>query len=132
MRISDWSSDVCSSDLPTVVRPLEDPIAPQGGLVALSGTLAPKGAILKRAAATPALFEREGRAVVFTSLEDLSRRIDDPAPDVTPDAFLVLQNAGPLASGMPEAGYLPIPAKLARAGVEDMVRLSAARISGTD
>src|SRR3546814_16444456 len=95
MRISDWSSDVCSSDL--------------GGLVALSGTLAPKGAILKRAAATPGLFEREGRAVVFTSLEDLSRRIDDPDLDVTPDDFLVLQNAGPLAAGMPEAGYLPIP-----------------------
>ncbi|HEY9536553.1 MAG TPA: dihydroxy-acid dehydratase, partial [Kiloniellaceae bacterium] len=116
---------------PTVVRPLEDPIAPQGGLVALSGTLAPKGAILKRAAATPGLFEREGRAVVFTSLEDLSRRIDDPDLDVTPDDFLVLQNAGPLAAGMPEAGYLPIPAKLARAGVKDMVRISDARMSGT-
>lgn len=114
-----------------VVRPVEDPISPQGGLVALSGSLAPKGAILKRAAATPALFEREGRAVVFTSLEDLSRRIDDPALDVTPDDFLVLQNAGPLASGMPEAGYLPIPAKLARAGVKDMVRISDARMSGT-
>src|SRR3546814_14351255 len=93
MRISDWSSDVCSSDLPTVVRPLEDPIAPQGGLVALSGTLAPKGAILKRAAATPGLFEREGRAVVFTSLEDLSRRIDDPDLDVTPDDFLAIGRA---------------------------------------
>src|SRR3546814_2698694 len=116
---------------PAVVRPLDDPISPQGGLVALSGTLAPKGAILKRAAATPDLFEREGRAVVFTSLEDLSQRIDDPALDVTPDDFLVLQNAGPLASGMPEAGYLPIPAKLARAGVKDMVRISDARMSGT-
>jgi dihydroxy-acid dehydratase len=116
---------------PRVVRPPEDPISPQGGLVALSGSLAPKGAILKRAAATPALFEREGRAVVFTSLEDLSRRIDDPDLDVTPDDFLVLQNAGPLASGMPEAGYLPIPAKLARAGVKDMVRISDARMSGT-
>ncbi|MGF1631563.1 MAG: dihydroxy-acid dehydratase [Kiloniellaceae bacterium] len=116
---------------PGVVRPPEDPISPQGGLVALSGSLAPKGAILKRAAATPALFEREGRAVVFTSLEDLSRRIDDPDLDVTPDDFLVLQNAGPLAAGMPEAGYLPIPAKLARAGVKDMVRISDARMSGT-
>src|SRR3546814_3876801 len=94
-----------------VIRPVENPISPQGGLVALSGTLAPKGAILKRAAATPALFEREGRAVVFTSLEDLSRRIDDPALDVTPAAFLVLQNPGPLASGLPEADTLPIPAK---------------------
>jgi dihydroxy-acid dehydratase len=116
---------------PTVVRPLDNPISPQGGLVALTGSLAPKGAILKRAAATPALFEREGRAVVFTSLDDLSRRIDDPELDVTPDDFLVLQNAGPLASGMPEAGYLPIPAKLARAGVKDMVRISDARMSGT-
>ncbi|GAB4391768.1 MAG: IlvD/Edd family dehydratase [Kiloniellaceae bacterium] len=114
-----------------VVRGPDDPISPQGGLVALTGSLAPKGAILKRAAATPALFEREGRAVVFTSLEDLSRRIDDPDLDVTPDDFLVLQNAGPLAAGMPEAGYLPIPAKLARAGVKDMVRISDARMSGT-
>jgi dihydroxy-acid dehydratase len=114
-----------------VVRPPEDPISPQGGLVALSGSLAPKGAILKRAAATPALFEREGRAVVFTSLDDLARRIDDPDLDVTAEDFLVLQNAGPLASGMPEAGYLPIPAKLARAGVKDMVRISDARMSGT-
>jgi len=116
---------------PKVVRPPENSISPQGGLVSLSGSLAPKGAILKRAAATPELFEREGRAVVFTSLEDLSRRIDDPDLDVTADDFLVLQNAGPLASGMPEAGYLPIPAKLARAGVKDMVRISDARMSGT-
>ena len=103
-----------------------------GGLVALFGTLAPGGAILKRSAADPKLFEQEGRAVVFTSLEDLAARIDDPALDVTPDDFLVLQNAGPLsASGMPEAGYLPIPRKLARAGVKDMVRISDARMSGT-
>src|SRR5579862_236778 len=101
-------------------------------LVALFGSLAPKGAIFKRSAADPKLFEREGCAVVFTSLEDLSARIDDPALDVTPDDFLVLQNAGPLsASGMPEAGYLPIPQKLARAGVKDMVRISDARMSGT-
>ena len=83
-----------------------------GGLVALFGSLAPKGAIFKRSAADPNLFEKEGRAVVFTSLEDLSARIDDPDLDVTPDDFLVLQNAGPLSpSGMPEAGYLPIPAE---------------------
>jgi dihydroxy-acid dehydratase len=116
----------------SVVRPLADPLQPKGGLVALFGSLAPKGAIFKRAAANPALFEKEGRAVVFTSLEDLSARIDDPVLDVTPDDFLVLQNAGPLsASGMPEAGYLPIPGKLARAGVNDMVRISDARMSGT-
>ncbi len=104
----------------------------KAGLVALFGSLAPKGAIFKRSAADPTLFEKEGRAVVFTSLEDLSARIDDPDLDVTPDDFLVLQNAGPLsASGMPEAGYLPIPGKLARAGVKDMVRISDARMSGT-
>jgi dihydroxy-acid dehydratase len=116
----------------SVVKPLGDPLQPKGGLVALFGSLAPKGAIFKRSAADPKLFEKEGRAVVFTSLEDLSARIDDPALDVTPDDFLVLQNAGPLSpSGMPEAGYLPIPAKLARAGVKDMVRISDARMSGT-
>src|SRR5437764_12487018 len=115
-----------------VVRPLFEPLQGGGGLVALFGSLAPKGAIFKRSAADPKLFEREGRAVVFTSLEDLSARIDDPELDVTPDDFLVLQNAGPLSpSGMPEAGYLPIPAKLARAGVQDMVRISDARMSGT-
>ena len=115
-----------------VVRPLEEPLQPVGGLVALFGSLAPRGAIFKRSAADPDLFEKEGRAVVFTSLEDLSARIDDPDLDVTPDDFLVLQNAGPLSpSGMPEAGYLPIPARLARAGVKDMVRISDARMSGT-
>jgi dihydroxy-acid dehydratase len=114
-----------------IIRAFDDPVSSVGGLVALRGSLAPEGAILKRAAATPALFEVEGRAVVFTSLEDMSRRIDDPELDVHPDDILVLQNAGPRACGMPEAGYLPIPAKLARAGVKDMVRISDARMSGT-
>jgi dihydroxy-acid dehydratase len=115
-----------------VVRALSEPLQDQGGLVALFGSLAPKGAILKRSAADARLFEREGRAVVFSSLEDLARRIDDPALEVTPDDFLVLQNAGPAsAAAMPEAGYLPIPGKLARAGVKDMVRISDARMSGT-
>jgi dihydroxy-acid dehydratase len=115
-----------------VIRSLQEPLQPQGGLVALFGSLAPRGAILKRAAADPALFEREGRAVVFTSLEDLSARVDDPELDIAADDFMVLQHAGPLsASGMPEAGYLPIPSKLARAGVKDMVRISDARMSGT-
>ncbi|MGH8630003.1 MAG: dihydroxy-acid dehydratase, partial [Burkholderiales bacterium] len=96
------------------------------------GSLAPRGAILKRAAADSNLFERKGRAVVFESLEDLAARIDSPELDVTPDDFLVLKNAGPAsASGMPEAGYLPIPKKLARAGIKDMVRISDARMSGT-
>jgi len=115
-----------------IVRPIGDPYQREGGLVALFGSLAPSGAILKRSAADPKRFEREGRAVVFSSLEDLAARIDAPDLDVTPDDFLVLQNAGPKSgAAMPEAGYLPIPAKLARAGVTDMVRISDARMSGT-
>ena len=115
-----------------VVKSFDDPLSKQGGLVALFGSLAPNGAILKRSAADPQLFEKEGRAVVFTSLDDLAARIDDPALDVKPEDFLVLQNAGPKSGyAMPEAGYLPIPAKLARAGVKDMVRISDARMSGT-
>ena len=115
-----------------VVHRFDDPVYPQGGLVALFGSLAPDGAILKRSAAEESLFENEGRAVVFSSLADLADRIDDPDLDVTPDDFLVLQNAGPKSqSGMPEAGYLPIPGKLAKQGVKDMVRLSDARMSGT-
>ena len=115
-----------------VVKPLAEPLAKQGGLVALFGSLAPNGAILKRSAADPKLFEKEGRAVVFSSLDDLSARIDDPGLEVTADDFLLLQNAGPKSGyAMPESGYLPIPAKLARAGVKDMVRISDARMSGT-
>src|SRR4051794_36827866 len=115
-----------------VVKPFSEPLSKQGGLVALFGSLAPNGAILKRSAADPKLFEREGRAVVFSSLDDLSARIDDPQLNVTPEDFLVLQNAGPKSGyAMPEAGYLPIPQKLARAGVRDMVRISDARMSGT-
>jgi dihydroxy-acid dehydratase len=115
-----------------VVRPFSEPLAKQGGLVALFGSLAPNGAILKRSAADPKLFEKEGRAVVFGSLDDLSARIDDPALEVTADDFLVLQNSGPKSGyAMPESGYLPIPSKLARAGVKDMVRISDARMSGT-
>jgi dihydroxy-acid dehydratase len=115
-----------------VIRSAREPFQPVGGLVALFGSLAPGGAILKRSAADARLFEMEGRAVVFDSLEDLSARIDDPALDVTPADFLVLKNAGPKgAPGMPEAGYLPIPTKLSRSGVTDMVRISDARMSGT-
>ena len=100
--------------------------------MALSGSLAPNGAIFKRAAATPALFESEGRAVVFTGLEDLAARIDDPDLDVQPKATSSsCKTPGPKAAGMPEAGYLPIPKKLAQAGVKDIVRISDARMSGT-
>ncbi|MGY2490968.1 IlvD/Edd family dehydratase [Cupriavidus sp. CP313] len=114
-----------------VIRAFDNPVSPVGGLIALSGNLAPGGAIFKRAAATPSLFEHEGRAVVFEGLQDLAQRIDDPDLDVNPDDILVLKNAGPLGAGMPEAGYLPIPSKLARAGAKDMVRISDARMSGT-
>ena len=116
----------------TIIRSLDSPFHPVGGLVALFGSLAPNGAILKRSAADPKLFERTGRAVVFTSPDDLAARIDDPALDVSPDDFLIMQNSGPRSGyGMPESGYLPLPAKLARAGVKDMVRISDARMSGT-
>ena len=116
----------------TIIAERNKPLEPQGGLVALFGNLAPQGAILKRSAADSNLFEMEGRAVVFSSLEDLSARIDDPNLDVEANDILVLQNAGPHSqSAMPEAGYLPIPKKLATKGVKDMVRVSDARMSGT-
>jgi len=116
----------------TVIRSLRDPIYPQGGFAVLRGNLAPGGAILKQSAATPALMEHEGRAVVFEDLADLAARIDDEALDVRADDILVLKNIGPKgAPGMPEAGYLPIPRKLARAGVTDMIRISDGRMSGT-
>ncbi|SNR57837.1 IlvD/Edd family dehydratase [Puniceibacterium sediminis] len=115
-----------------VIATAEAPLEPQGGLVALFGNLAPRGAILKRSAADKTLFEKEGRAVVFSSLEDLAARVDDPDLDITADDIMVLQNAGPKsASGMPEAGYLPIPKKLSAQGVKDMIRISDARMSGT-
>ncbi|MGH8680679.1 MAG: IlvD/Edd family dehydratase [Burkholderiales bacterium] len=114
-----------------VVRSRAAPFSPKGGLVALFGNLAPNGAILKQAAADSKLFEHEGRAVVFTDLEDLANRIDDPNLDVSPEDVLVLRNAGPIGAGMPEAGYLPIPGKLAKRGVKDMLRVSDARMSGT-
>ena len=115
-----------------IIAPRSEPLEPLGGLVALFGNLAPQGAIMKRSAADQNLFEQEGRAVVFTSLEDLAARIDDPSLDVTAKDILVLQNAGPHSpAAMPEAGYLPIPKKLAAQGVKDMVRMSDARMSGT-
>ena len=116
---------------PAVIRPLNAPVSAKGGLVGLFGSLAPKGAILKRAAADERLFEKTARAVVFDGLADLAARIDAPDLDVTADDALVLRNAGPIACGMPEAGYLPIPGKLARQGVTDMLRISDARMSGT-
>jgi len=115
-----------------VVRPFSKPIFPQGGIAVLRGNLAPGGAIIKQSAASPALMKHEGRAVVFEDAEDLARRLDSPELDVKADDILVLKNIGPKgAPGMPEAGYLPIPKKLARAGVKDMVRISDGRMSGT-
>jgi dihydroxy-acid dehydratase len=115
-----------------VVRTRENPVFGNGGIAVLRGNLAPDGAIIKQAAATARLMTHTGRAVVFESLEDLANRIDDPKLDVTADDVLVLKNAGPKgAPGMPEAGYIPIPRKLAEQGVKDMVRISDARMSGT-
>ncbi|UFN47443.1 dihydroxy-acid dehydratase [Roseomonas sp. OT10] len=116
----------------TVIRPRSAPLKPMGGTAVLRGNLAPGGAVIKHAAASPALLQHTGRAVVFESIEDMTSRVDDPDLDVTADDVLVLLNAGPKgAPGMPEAGYLPIPKKLAQAGVKDMVRISDARMSGT-
>src|SRR4030088_36190 len=114
-----------------VIQSTGDPIHRSGVLLALFGTLAPNGSLLKSAAADERLFEHAGRAVVFKDLNDLATRIDDSQLEVSPESVLVLQNAGSVGAGMPEAGYLPIPAKLARAGIKDMVRISDARMSGT-
>jgi dihydroxy-acid dehydratase len=115
-----------------VVRAFKNPIFKEGGMAVLRGNLAPGGAIVKQSAATAKLMQHEGRAVVFDTLEDLAERIDSPDLEVTADDVLVLRNAGPKgAPGMPEAGYIPIPKKLAQQGVKDMVRISDARMSGT-
>ena len=115
-----------------VVRPFDKPIYPQGGLAVLRGNLAPGGAIIKQSAADPNLMEHEGRAVVFENSADLADRIDSDDLDVRAGDILVLKNIGPKgAPGMPEAGYIPIPRKLARAGVKDIVRVSDGRMSGT-
>jgi dihydroxy-acid dehydratase len=114
------------------IRRRDNPIKPEGAMAVLHGNLAPRGAVIKHSAASPRLLRHTGRAVVFDSVEDMTLRVDDPALDVNADDVLVLRNAGPKgAPGMPEAGYLPIPKKLAREGVKDMVRISDARMSGT-
>lgn len=114
------------------IRPRSNPIKKEGSMAVLRGNLAPRTAIIKQAAASEALLQHTGRAVVFESVEDMTLRMDDPNLDVKADDILVLRNAGPKgAPGMPEAGYLPIPKKLAQQGVKDMVRISDARMSGT-
>lgn len=116
-----------------VIRTTENPVLSSGGLVILRGNLAPQGAVIKAAAASPALLKHAGRAIVFDSYNELNARIDDPALAVDADSVLVLRNAGPKgAPGMPEWGNLPIPQKLLKAGVRDMVRISDARMSGTN
>ena len=115
-----------------VIRTIEDPIAPDGGTTVLGGNLAPKGAVIKHSAADPSLLKHSGPAIVFDNYKELSERIDDPDLPVTKDSVLVLKNAGPIgAPGMPEWGMLPIPKKLLKEGVRDMVRVSDARMSGT-
>jgi dihydroxy-acid dehydratase len=115
-----------------VIRPRDDPLSAEGGTAILTGNLAPDGAVVKQSAADPKLHRHSGPAVVFRDYNDLAARIDDPGLPVTADSVLVLQNAGPVgAPGMPEWGQLPIPQKLLKAGVRDMVRISDARMSGT-
>jgi dihydroxy-acid dehydratase len=115
-----------------VIRSRDNPIKAEGSMAVLHGNLAPRGAVIKQSAATPKLLQHTGRAVVFESVEDMTLRVDDPALEVSAEDVLVLRNAGPKgAPGMPEAGYLPIPSKLLRTGVKDMVRISDARMSGT-
>ena len=115
-----------------VVKSFAEPVYGSGAMAVLRGNLAPGGALIKQCAADQTLLQHTGPAVVFENLADLAARIDDPDLDVTPDSVLVLRDAGPTgAPGMPEAGYLPIPQKLARQGVKDMVRISDARMSGT-
>ena len=119
------------ADWQDVISTVDAPFGAPGALAVLRGSLAPDGAVIKVSAATPGLLQHEGPALVFDSPEDAAMRLDDPDLDVTADHVLVLRNAGPIAAGMPEAGSLPIPRRLALAGVRDMVRVSDARMSGT-
>jgi len=122
-------AEIYNSD---VIRTPDNALKPEGGLAILRGNLAPDGAVIKHAAATPALLQHRGRALVFKNFEDVRARIDDPDLDVTPNDVLVLQNSGPIGGpGMPEIGIMPIPQKLLKQGVRDMVRISDARMSGT-
>jgi len=115
-----------------IIRPLDDPLKPAGGMAVVKGSLAPRGVLLKVSAASPHLLAHRGPAVVFDGIEDLIARIDDPTIEVTPESVLVLRNVGPAgAPGMPEWGMIPIPQRLLRRGVTDMVRISDARMSGT-
>ena len=121
-----------TNDNSEVIRSRAAPLSASGGLAILRGSLAPGGAVMKTAAASPALLQHRGQAVVFESIEDFKRRIDDPSLDVTADSVLVLKGCGPRGyPGMPEVGNMPLPRKLLEQGVRDMVRISDARMSGT-
>jgi dihydroxy-acid dehydratase len=115
-----------------VIRPLNNPLTPQGGIAVLRGNLAPNGAVIKPSAATPKLMQHRGPAVVFENIEHYHARVDDPALDITADSVMVLKNCGPRGyPGMAEVGNMPLPQKLLKQGVSDMVRISDARMSGT-
>jgi L-arabonate dehydrase len=117
---------------PGVIRPRSNPLDAGGSLVVLRGNLCPDGAVMKISAADRRLLDHEGRAIVFEDIHDLAARVDDPSLDVDADSVMVLRNAGPVgAPGMPEWGHMPIPAKLLRQGVSDLLRISDARMSGT-
>jgi dihydroxy-acid dehydratase len=117
---------------PAVITPIAKPFKPQGGIAVLRGNLAPKGAVIKPSAATPKLMKHKGRAVVFEDVDDLHRRIDDPALEVDAGSVLVLKNCGPKGyPGFPEVGNFALPAKMLKKGITDMVRISDARMSGT-
>jgi L-arabonate dehydrase len=121
---ANWNDDV--------IRPLDNPLAERGGIAVLRGNLAPDGAVIKPSAASPHLLSHRGPAVVFTSIEDYHKRIDDPALDVDENSILVLQNCGPRGyPGMPEVGNMGLPSKILRRGITDMIRISDARMSGT-
>jgi dihydroxy-acid dehydratase len=116
----------------SIIRRRDNPLVPVGAIAVLGGNLAPRGAVIKHSAASPELQRHEGRAVVFDSVEDMTQRLDDEATEISAGDVLVLRGAGPRgAPGMPEAGYIPIPRRLAQQGVKDMVRISDARMSGT-
>jgi dihydroxyacid dehydratase/phosphogluconate dehydratase len=115
-----------------VIRGLDDPLTAQGGIAVLRGNLAPDGAVIKPSAATPALMQHRGRAIVFETIEHYYARIDDPALDIDETCVMVLKNCGPKGyPGMAEVGNMPLPAKLLQRGITDMVRISDARMSGT-
>jgi dihydroxy-acid dehydratase len=122
-------ADVFDAD---IIRSLDNPISTEGGLMVLRGSLAPDGAVIKHTAASPQFLKHRGRAVTFADRDDLAKRIDDPDLDIDEGNVIVLKHAGPVgAPGMPEWGALPIPKKLLKKGVRDMLRISDARMSGT-